>query len=801
MTSRRLASQAVASRAPRRRNALPVAGSVSPAPSGDPLSDPSLAAPTAVVVIDSSGRIDHIEGRAFSDHGLDISGWRGRGVAEMMPPHMRSVLTAPLTAALAGEPQALRYTSRNGSRTYAVHLSPVRDQSGEVASVVAAAQDITERLLLADRAARSHARLHEAERMVGVGSWELHLASGQITFSPGFARLLGIPQGTALTIEDHREHVHPDDRRAMAEAGRSCQINGSATCEHRIVRPDGEVRLLSLHAEMATAPGAQDEVMRGAVLDVTDQRTLASERLAAEQQFRQAFDAAPIGMALSDPQTGRYLRVNDALCRMLDRPREELLSRTFTSVSHPEDQPEVDIAIGEILQGRRTQSRHEKRYLRSDGSIVWGLLHLSGLRRPDGSVSALHSQIVDVTQHKLREEQLEGEVNDAVWLGRIREALDHDRLTLYAQPIVDLVTGETVQHELLLRMCDHDGNVITPGTFLPIAERYGLVTEIDRWVIRRAVEIAATGVPAEFNLSGRSIADPAVLHELETAVAESGIDPGLLVVEITETAFAAASGAGQEFARRLRSLGCRLALDDFGTGFSSLSYLKHLPADHLKIDIDFVRELTSNETDARVIRGIVGLAKEFDQITIAEGVEDEATLLKLRELGVDQAQGYLLGRPAPRAEEAATGPSPVGAGPTPPVAPSASRPSAESDEPASVSLVRRAFTAFTARDLTTILELCAEDVVLRVFATSQRAGRELPYRGHDGVRRYVADVATVWDSLVVTPLVFRHTEDAILAFGRAEGDRAGERIRASVIWVVRTDEDRISSIEVFQPSS
>ena len=201
-------------------------------------------------------------------------------------------------------------------------------------------------------------------------------------------------------------------------------------------------------------------------------------------------------------------------------------------------------------------------------------------------------------------------------------------------------------------MRGEDGQIIAPGAFLPAAERYGLISEIDRWVIRQAAQIAAEGVPTEFNLSGRSIGDPDILRELATAIEASGVDPSLLVVEVTETAFVGQTEAGRAFAERVRELGCRLALDDFGTGFSSLSYLKHLPADHLKIDIDFVRELTSSETDARVVRGIVALAREFNQTTIAEGVEDEETLVLLREMGVDLAQGYLFGRPAPMASDA-----------------------------------------------------------------------------------------------------------------------------------------------------
>ncbi|HYZ81956.1 MAG TPA: EAL domain-containing protein [Solirubrobacteraceae bacterium] len=342
---------------------------------------------------------------------------------------------------------------------------------------------------------------------------------------------------------------------------------------------------------------------------------------------------------MSDPIGGRCFRVNDALCRLLGQSRAELIGRTIGACMPPEDHVALRRIREEMLRGERDSFTAEQRYVRADGRIGWGLLHWSPVRREDGSVEALHSQLVDITDRKDRETQLAHDVGEAMWLGRIRDALDRDRLVLHAQPIVDLMTGQTAQYELLLRMVGEEGEVIAPGEFLPTAERYGLISEIDRWVIREAVRIAAGGTPTEFNLSARSIGDPAVTQELADAIQESAVDPSLLVVEVTETAFLGQTEAGRAFAQRVRELGCRLALDDFGTGFSSLSYLKHLPADHLKIDMEFVREMVRSETDARVVRGIVGLAREFHQTTIAEGVEDEATLLMLREMGVDLARG------------------------------------------------------------------------------------------------------------------------------------------------------------------
>ena len=223
---------------------------------------------------------------------------------------------------------------------------------------------------------------------------------------------------------------------------------------------------------------------------------------------------------------------------------------------------------------------------------------------------------------------------------------------LYGQPIVELATGEVVQHELLLRMRDRDDELIPPLAFLPTAERCGLIGEIDQWVITQAAKIAAQGRPVGVNLSAASAGDPRMLDLIERELRRHGTDPGNLVFEITETAVMQNMDRGRLFAERLVALGCRFALDDFGTGFASFTYLKRLPVQYLKIDIDFVRDLASSPRDTSIVRAIVALAGDFGQQTIAEGVEDEETAAVLRDLGVTFAQGYLFGRPSPITDEA-----------------------------------------------------------------------------------------------------------------------------------------------------
>jgi diguanylate cyclase (GGDEF)-like protein/PAS domain S-box-containing protein len=232
------------------------------------------------------------------------------------------------------------------------------------------------------------------------------------------------------------------------------------------------------------------------------------------------------------------------------------------------------------------------------------------------------------------------------WVDKIRDAIESDRLVLYAQPIVDLRTDSIDGEELLVRLLEENGDVIPPAAFLPTAERFGLIQDIDRLVVRRGLELARSGRRLAINLSGRSIDDDKIIGMIEAAVAD-GVDPEQLTFEITETAAVRNLDHARRFSERLARIGCRLALDDFGTGLSSLSYLKHIPAQVLKIDMEFVQGVAGSSLDQYLVRTIVGIAKRLGQVTVAEGVEDAATLTALRRLGVDFAQGYHLGRPAP----------------------------------------------------------------------------------------------------------------------------------------------------------
>ncbi|HLY50867.1 MAG TPA: EAL domain-containing protein [Solirubrobacteraceae bacterium] len=240
------------------------------------------------------------------------------------------------------------------------------------------------------------------------------------------------------------------------------------------------------------------------------------------------------------------------------------------------------------------------------------------------------------------------------WAERIRDALDRDDgFVLHMQPILNLATNQISHGELLLRMRDEYGNLIAPSAFLPAAERFGLIHAIDRWVVRRAIQMIAGGDratmrPVGVNLSGDSVVgDPYLLEMIERELNASAADPSMLIFEVTETAAIANMPEATTFAQRVNALGASLALDDFGTGFGSLYYLKHLPVRYVKLDGEFVQNLPRSEVDAHMVNAIVGIARGLGIKTVAESVCDQETIEVLRRQGVDYAQGFHVGRPEP----------------------------------------------------------------------------------------------------------------------------------------------------------
>jgi len=239
---------------------------------------------------------------------------------------------------------------------------------------------------------------------------------------------------------------------------------------------------------------------------------------------------------------------------------------------------------------------------------------------------------------------------------RIRDAITQNRLRLATQPIRSLASGGIERYELLLRMTGEDGELLPAASFIEVAERSGMVQELDRWVVAKALEMigererAGSPVSLHMNISGASITDISVLEFIERRLDEGEADPARCTFEITQTARVEDYETAAGFADRLTEFGCEVAIDDYGTGFGPFAYLQKVPFDVIKIDGTFIRDLPRNDADQLTVKAIVEIARGLGKRTIAEFVEDEDTRTMLQAYGVDMAQGYHLGRPVDAAE-------------------------------------------------------------------------------------------------------------------------------------------------------
>ncbi len=264
----------------------------------------------------------------------------------------------------------------------------------------------------------------------------------------------------------------------------------------------------------------------------------------------------------------------------------------------------------------------------------------------DGGRNRIHVYSSDDTTVAKRRGEMQ-------WVNRIKQAMEEDRLRLYYQKIVSINDPNKDEHyELLLRMSDENGKLVPPGAFLPAAERYGLSTKVDQWVVNKALSWLAQHPEkleklhiCAINLSGQSLGNEEFMENLLISLNESGIPENKICFEITETSAIANLANAIRFIKKFRKEGCLFALDDFGSGLSSFGYLKNLPVDYIKIDGSFVRDIATDKIDRAMVKSITEIGQIMGKKTIAEFVGDDATLQVLKELGVDYVQGYGIAKP------------------------------------------------------------------------------------------------------------------------------------------------------------
>jgi PAS domain S-box-containing protein len=585
-------------------------------------------------------------------YGYSAAEMLGRDISVLFPSDLQGELADLLARTRSGENirdyQTVRVRKNGSMVAVSIAMSPVVDADGATLGISVIAHDLTRHnMQIAD--------LREAHRRADETLSTLETLHGSAPVGLGFfdrdGRIIHINEFLAAI---DGSTVEEEIGRTVAEAVPDIWAQIEPVF-HSVLEDDEAVLNIEVSGEVAHDPGRLhhwlssyypvhlDKEVIGVgvvVIDVTERRRAESFRSSVMNNMAE-------GLITVDAE-GNMTSINHAACEMLGWGEEELLGQVMSQVILPRgDDGSIREDMSQLLRvrGEGVHVRlNEAEYLCKNGSLLPVALTASPLL----SGTVVEGAVVvfrDVTEERSERIRVARELAALSWVGRIREALDEGRLVLYSQPIVPL-RGGIPSAELLLRMIGRDGEVIGPDAFLGVAERYGLIAEIDQWVVKQAVHLAASGRHVGVNLSAESIVTIDMLSLIENEIKGAGADPSNLVFEITETALMRDIEKGQSFTNGVVDLGCSVALDDFGTGYGTFTHVKKLKVKYLKIDIEFVRGLVGSPENQAVVKAIVNLAQGFGCETVAEGVEDGDVLTMLRELNVDYAQGFHLGRPA-----------------------------------------------------------------------------------------------------------------------------------------------------------
>ena len=657
-------------------------------------------APIGMALTDLDGRWIKIN-RALSEiTGYTTEELHNRSFRDITHPDDVEADIAGFAALKAGERESYevekRYLHADGSVIWvALSTTVLHDEDGKPQSIVAKMQDISLRKAQESELREVTQRFEGAFDHAPIGMSLVGIDGRWIRVNRALCQITGYGEPELLS-KSFQEITHPADL-TLGSHGLAAMLRGEREtwdCEKRYFHADGRIVWVALSTSVVRDEAGEPQYIVAQTRDVTEQKQLKERlqhiadhdpltglfsRLRFEAELerqvrlsRRYGDCA--ALLLLDLDHFKY--VNDSLghtvgdrviahvgALLSDRLRDtDIVARLggdeFAVILPHVDEAQArviaDDVVGVVGQSDFMHDGH--RYLLS-ASVGIAMLNRETASAEDALVT-VDIALYDAKQRGRNRAAVyapstrEDVLNGLTWSQRLRAALANNGLQLHAQPIVDLHTGETVMHELLVRMRSETGRLIPPSRFLAPAARFGYMPAVDRWVIAQALQLASSAPDRclTINLAAKTIAEPGLVDFIMEQVAQTGADPTKLMFELSEADVIANLDQASETCERLRTLGCGIALDDFGSGFSGFSYLRALQIDLLKIDGQFIRELATNELDRLVVRAILDVARGMAIPTVVEFVTGEAVAEQCRLLGATYGQGFHLGRPAPVSE-------------------------------------------------------------------------------------------------------------------------------------------------------
>ncbi|HEY6482802.1 MAG TPA: EAL domain-containing protein [Steroidobacteraceae bacterium] len=646
--------------------------------------------------------------------GVDRVELVGRRLGDLVPPEYAELVNENIRRRFAGEPAAERYeidmVGLQGQLSRLEITSALVDYEGSAALLITGVEIIPTQTvpalrLPAEAAAPAGASVHRlaldslAEAIIATD------AAGHINYmNPAAERVTGssAEQSLGKTLEDIVGFVDETDRRLLSDPVRQALTSGAPVNLSRrallLSRSNGTERSIELSASPIRSEAK--ELVGAAVLlhDVTELRGLARQmsyqathdaltglvnRREFEGRLEEAIESGHRGdgqHVLCYLDLDRFKVVNDtsghlagdSMLREVAKVLRDAVRDSDTVARLGGDEFGV-LLIGCPLEKARQIADDVCRAV-GDYRFVWkdrifnigvsvGLIEIS---RESGTLEELFAAADSacyvakkqgsgrVAVYSARDEALARHTGEIQWLQKLQSALKESRFQLYHQPIVAACghDGTGPAMEVLVRLRDDTGHEVLPGEFIRAAERYRLMSLVDRWVVQTTLAALARGaipIPAHrsvaINISGQTLADTQFLEFVVECLDSTGVTPSQVCFEITETAAVANLDHAKRFVGVLHGMGCQFALDDFGSGVGSFSNLKNLPMDYLKIDGSFMRNLAHDSVNQAMVTAMIKLARTLNFKVIAEQVEDEAALETVRRMGVDYVQGFAVGRP------------------------------------------------------------------------------------------------------------------------------------------------------------